>query len=445
MAETKRAKGQVLPVLLIVGLLGLGILIFALAGNDLRDRRLDNSPVGLSGLGLWLSAEGQDVRISHPRLSPAVESFGLRVMPLYDLDIYSDGNSEAFDRDERIRLESLRDIDSNNYFTKTSEIPSIVLLPKWTGAMMELGVAHEQSLIPVGKIEQLLPQLYLEQTQILRAGPVFVQEDARPYGDVTLFQAQLFQRGTWPEDCEETLALKAGALMLTCMFEGESLPVWFVSDPDLMNNHGLALGENAAVAAALTASMLPDNGPRSLYVDMSADLLESIDREDERQDYERGSSEFARFFTYPFTLFWASLVITLAVLFWRGARRFGPVIGRETGAIAIARERSKQVSLAAKARLLRLSGNDGRLVADFVRDQMQDLAVRFLGPGASLRDRARLIAGLARRDAALAAEFDTLSQRLMTEAPDMSPQDLARNLSHYQSLRQKVLETHGFT
>lgn len=445
MARAGSVKGQALPILLIAGLLGLGILIFVF--GNVSDRRLDNSPVGLGGLGPWLTAEGLDVRVSHPRLSPAVDSLGLRVMPLYDLDIhdYDLANVGAKTREERIALKTLRDIHADNYFTKISEIPSVVLLPKWTGAMMELGVAHEQSLIPAKDIQALLVQLQLERTEILRAGPVFLQESASRHGEVVLFQAQLFRRGTWPDACHETLSLTAGALMLNCMFEEADLPVWFVADPDLMNNHGLALGNNAGLAAGLVASLVPDDGPRTVYVDLSPDLLTSVDRQDERQDYQRGSTEFMRFFTYPFTLFWASLLITLAVLFWRGARRFGPVSGRETGPVAIARERSKQVSLAAKARLLRLSGHDGRLVADFVRDQMLDLIQRCLGPGASLRDTARLIAGLARRDAALSAEFDALAQRLMTDAPDMSPQDLARNLSHFQSLRQKVLETHGFT
>ncbi len=443
MARTKPATGQALPILLIAGLLGLGILIFVF--GNLTDRRLDSSTVGLGGLGPWLSAEGLDARVSHPRLSPAVDSLGLRVMPLYDLDLYEYGDADADSREDRIALKSLRDIDADSYFTKISEIPSVVLLPKWTGAMMELGVAHDQSLIPLNDLEPLLVQIQLQPVEILRAGPVFLREDASRVGQVTLFQAQLFRPGTWPEACQAELSVAAGALMLRCIFEDEPLPVWFVSDPDLLNNHGLALGDNADFATALIRSLQPTDAPRTVYVDMSPDLLTAVDREDERQDYQRGGSEFLRFFTYPFTLFWASMLITLAVLFWRGARRFGPVSGRETGAFAIARERSKQVSLAAKARLLRLSGHDGRLVADFVRDQMLDLIRRSLGPTAGPRDMARLIAGLARRDAGLAAEFDAVAQRLMTEAPDMSPQDLARALSHYQSLRQKVLETHGFT
>ena len=101
------------------------------------------------------------------------------------------------------------------------------------------------------------------------------------------------------------------ALVVSCPVAEFEHRVYIASDPDIMNNHGLALGDNASFATALLKAFSADDD-QPVYIDRSPDLLTSLDRDDERQDYERDMTEFKRFFEYPFTLFWAALLIILA-------------------------------------------------------------------------------------------------------------------------------------
>ncbi|MCP5995978.1 hypothetical protein NL385_27970, partial [Klebsiella pneumoniae] len=65
---------------------------------------------------------------------------------------------------------------------------------------------------------------------------------------IRIYQAQVFSRDQTPSNCEEMAGLQAGPLLLKCTFDFD---FYVLSDPDLLNNHGLALGENADFAISM--------------------------------------------------------------------------------------------------------------------------------------------------------------------------------------------------
>jgi hypothetical protein len=101
-------------------------------------------------------------------------------------------------------------------------------------------------------------------------------------------------------------------------------------------------------------------------------------------------------------------------------------------------EQSKTVSIDAKARLLRLSGNDGRMVAEFVRARLDALSEASLGTGGS---HDRLFTLLARRDAALASQFRNTCAQLMTHGTAMPKHELNQHLATFRDLLERL--THG--
>ncbi len=432
-----RDKESRATVIFVIGLLIAGVALLTLFGSGVADRALDRSPIGLRAIGPWLRQAELPARVSHPRLHPRVEDLGLRVLPLFDIDLgYEEGPPETLE--DRMNSTTLRDIDLDNFTTKITEIPTVVLLPKWRGAMVETGIAHDQSLIPLGDLYKLKNQIGLERAGLHRGGPEFAEVEVEPGQTIALFHAQTFVASILPDHCRSELAFAGGVLVMACDQDEVGFPVYFVADPDLMNNHGLGVADNAAFVPALL-DRLRGSGDLPVYIDNSPDLLTTIEREEERQDYSRGYEEFARFFDYPFTVFWAALLMVLAVLFWRGAVRFGPLDTGERFAV----ERSKRAAITAKARLLRLSGSDGRMVADFVRTQLNDLALRSFG-GQPMQDvERRFLTLIARRDPDLARDFGALADDLIQNAASMPEAQLHRNLAHYHSLLKRVVTIHG--
>lgn len=425
------------PMFIVGGLLVAGFLLLTLFAQGSNDRRLTSSPIGVKVLGPWLQQSDIQARSSHPRLHPSIEDLGLRVLPLYDLNM-QDSSPAPVTLEDRLNSGNQRDISLGIYLTKIREIRTIVLLPKWRGALTETGIAHEQAMIPLDDFDELLPQIGLSGVRLRRSGAEFIKTVQQDGSELALFHAQTFDPDTIPKTCSTQIDLGDGALVILCRHKKEDYSVYFVSDPDLMNNHGLAVADNAAFVATFLQHLLKED-KRAVYIDRSPDLLTTSDRDDERQDYDRGFAEFTRFFDYPFSMFWAILLITLAALYWRGAKRFGPLVIDNPHA----RKHSKRAAISVQARLLRLSGNDGRMVADFVRSKLQGLSHHSFGRDLGQDAEARFLALLGRRDPALAEAFSAVTKSLIHNGPDMPAHQLHVQLASFNALLQKVMEHHG--
>ncbi|QYX55717.1 hypothetical protein K1T73_11545 [Roseovarius sp. SCSIO 43702] len=429
--------GDKTPLIIVGALIVLGLAGLLLLGGGDGGRRIDRSLIGVHGLGIVARADGIETRQSHPRLSPHIRDLSIRVFALYDTDL-TRYESEPETRRDLLYQETQKSIALGDLQTKLAELPTILLLPKWTSGMFELELAHDILLIPDASMRRLLDQIGLPGLEVTRAGPNFdVLSDGR-HG-MALFHAQTFARASLPANCRAEVADGPRVLVAACDLGDSPYETWIVSDPDLMNNHGLANGDNRAAALALLRARL-DGDARPVYLDTSPDLLTAYEETDaERQDYERSPSDLGRFFAYPFNVLWAMLFIVLGVLYWRGARRFGPIAELADQG----REMSRTAAIAAKGRLLRLSGNDGQLVADFVRNQLQDLTQQTFGPDLGQAGQKRFFAHLARQDPVLARDFEDTAHGLITNAATLPRADLYRQLGHYKTLLEKVVTAHG--
>ncbi len=424
---------------LIVSVLGL----FWFASGDgaaARDRRLDASLIGTDGLQIWLTDQEIAVVHSNPRLAPRVQDMALQIIPLYDIDLFSNANPPKTPQEQMLQA-SQRDLEYWVLLEKLQALPSLVILPKWRSGFVSSAVAHDSTLIPRVGVAQLLRELGLPLSLITRMGPQMTQASValpgQPARELALFHAQLFARAHLPSGCAETLGIPAGALVIACTSDANVPAAQYLSDPDLLNNHGLGLAENAALAVDLIAAMRAD-ASKPVYLDTSAlHLLVTEDQADEARDYNRGWSELARFFDYPLSVLWAMAAGVLALTGWRGLLRFGPPRLPPDEA----QEQSKTVSIDAKARLLRLSGNDGRMVAEFVRARLDALAEASFGAGGFSTGTAghdRLFNLLARRDAALASQFRNTCAQLIARGPAMPQTELYQHLATFRDLLERL-------
>ena len=440
--------------LILVGLLvlaGLGGLLLLSSGA--QDRRLDASVIGLAALEPWLDRQGLAAEQANPRIRPDITQIGLRLLPLYDVNLIDEAPAPATPKDSfyasTLREQTLFDIQ-----TRLTEVPTLLIWPKWVAGTVVAEVAHDSALIPQPDLNRLSRQLGLGAMALDRAGARFLTADL-PQGKLTLFHAQLFNADDLPRFCTPELALPEGVLIARCQLPQKAHPTWILSDPDLLNNHGLTLGENARIVTGLLQGWVappaqsdknrPQNSPQSgpdtpapeearrIYIDTSGEnLVTWYDYADEAQAYERDSTDFARFFQPPLTGLWAMLLIVLGVALWRGLIRFGPARPDPDEAP----EQSKTAAIATNARLLRIAGHDGRMVADFVQAGLTDLAITTFGrsAGSGPAGLTRLYAHLGRRDAKSAQALQALATRLTDRTTPLPPAELRRSLDTYRRL-----------
>jgi hypothetical protein len=430
------AEGNRLPMILVGGLVLAGLAgLFLLSGG--QDRRLDGSVIGIDGLAPWLQTEGFAVERSNPRFRPALSSLSLRILPLYDVNLQREAEAAEAPR-EAFYATTLRDVDAWDLNSRLYELPGLVILPKWVAGTVASATAHESTLIPLREIERLPGQIGDWPLRLIRPEPGFLagMVDGQ---QVALFHGQVFDADRMPTNCSDLISLPQGVLIASCFVDGEnSYPVYLLSDPDLMNNHGLTLADNAQVASDLIRALAPqsvgnaENTP-AIYIDSAGEnLVEYYDYGEERQDYDRSTEDFARFFAPPLTGLWAVLSIVLGLALWRGARRFGPAQGDEEATP----ERSKLAAIATNARLLRIAGHDARMAADLVHANLSDLATTTFGRaiGAGPQGVARLMTHLSRRDPKAATELQAVVKRLSDPTQTLPQAELQRQLDAFRRL-----------
>jgi hypothetical protein len=430
-----RSAPLVLVAVLVIG----GFLALILLGSGARDRAIDASTIGIDALGPWLRQQDIAVQRSNPRLYPIAETIALRIIPLYDTDLNS-WAPEPATRVEAYFAPTIRDIDREDLAFRIAAMPTLIVMPKWVAGTVGSGIAHKSALVPAGDVDRLADQLVYPELALVRPARGFLTANV-PDGTLALFEAQVFRAGTLPRRCASLVAVPQGVLVVRCDGPAGRGSLYLLSDPDLLNNHGLVVADNAVIVAGLVRTILAQNRTENaadtqVYLDAAPeDQVEYYESAAERRDYSRGSAEFARLFEPPLAGLWAMLLIVLGVAFWRGSVRFGPVRRAASGP-----EQSKIVALATNARLLRLAGHDGRMVADFVQNGLTDLSRRTFGPvhGSGPAGRDRLFAHLARRDAKAAGALRGVADTVLQRAAQMSPADLRRHLDTYRSLLEKL-------
>ncbi|MBB4589606.1 hypothetical protein GGE50_005528 [Rhizobium leguminosarum] len=394
------------------------LAVFALSrGSD-----FDRSALGNKGLESWLQAKGIPVVRSDPHVARARSEISLRIIPLsirQGETVAPQVNEEADDAGPESPIR-----ESNRY-----ALPTLIILPKWQGSVSTDGIASKSRLVDLADIGSELDKIGYSDFGFARSSTDFEEAQPQLYPgqpiSIALYQAQTFERSSLPGGWEELAGTPSGALLL----RGEDDPnIYLLSDPDLLNNHGLALADNASFAVSLVTLLRGAGQKRPAYLDTSGLPLDSKKPADEGRTYERSASDFKRFFAYPLSVIWGVLLVVAAICFWRGAYRFGPALNETSGNI----ELSKSAVIDATARLLRLSGNDGRMTGQFVLHLLADKAQLVFGPGAGNEAGIeRLFQRLARRDQAAAKALHSSAQALIDRGHLMTRANLHRNLETF--------------
>lgn len=442
--------------LILVGLLMLaGLAGLFLLSDSGRDRRLDASVIGVDALQPWLVSQGLPTERSNPRIRPDIAALSLRILPLYDTDLDSQ-TADPKDSRAAYYATSLRDIYRADLQNRANGLPMMVAMPKWVAGTVVSSVAHDSALIPLAELDRLTGQMGLGRMRMIRPQPGLMTARVEG-GEIALFQPQLIATESLPDICKPTLELPKGTLLADCYWPGSASRMHVLADPDLLNNHGLTLGDNAVILAQLvkTIAAAPVGGPdkntqgntapvlpeRRVYIDTSdRDLVSYYDYAEERHEYDRSGNDLARFFAPPLAGLWAMLLIVLAVALWRGSVRFGPARPEAFGTP----EQSKTTAIETNARLLRIAGHDSRLVADHVQATLADLARDTFGrgPGSGAQGIERLFGHLERRDPANARALRLVAAKLADPAETARPQDLRRHFETFRHLLENLTHVH---
>lgn len=368
--------------------------------------RLDRSPAGFEGLALWLESQDVEARMFRGGDSLTEERVGLRVLGLHDADLEV-AAPRAETKRERLRADTQREIFGRIVVRKAESLPSLVILPKWRAGVGPLGVAHPELLIDAESVARVFNQIVPREPG---SAPTLIRSDGwvdRGWRAPQLLSGNRLLALYHPQmirgaACETLIGRDDAMLLGRCALRDRTVLV--LTDPDLMNNHGLAQADNDDIALSIIKRFADD---KPVLVDVTTQLWTSFGggRAPERQ---REWSELWRFFEPPFTALWLALGLMTALAFWRSWVRDRAPIPPEADGV----EASRQAAIDAKARLLRLSGHDAELTRAHIADRIQALAAEVLGPhrAAGAAGVAQLRRAVARRAAPLALQLDEFSR-----------------------------------
>lgn len=385
--------------LIAVGVIVVLIVVVFLANRS--EPPLERTATGTQGLVSWLKANDIDARLFHGDRPLIRDATSLRILPLYDTDMLASRTVPAT-REEVIAQTSENDMPAVDFRAKLEGLPTLVVLPKWRSGMRALGMAHQDLLIPELEINRLLTQMGLDDARV-RTDPQGFRHQSMRFRDaeydVALMHPQTIVAGA---RCTPIIGTARNMLLGNCRGRGK-VTFRLLTDPDLLNNHGLAHGQNGQMALAIVRD---HDLSATTVVDLSLrDML--LDRDPFTAHYERRWEDLARMFSWPFTMIWISFFALGALVLWRAIVRYGAtrrVYEDEPQA-------ARTVSIAAKARLLRLANHDEALLKSHIRARLQTLAADLLGPHrrGTADPLAALLPMIRRADAQLAKEFAAAS------------------------------------
>ena len=218
--------------------------------------------------------------------------------------------------------------------------------------------------------------------------------------------------------------------MLRCSRGPGRPPVFLLSDPDLMNTHGLARGENLALAQALIERIAADGPVRIDTTDFIFSYLSQAPLP------AREWTDLLRFFSYPYGIAWIGLGALTVLLLWRAGVRFGParrIFDDRLGA-------ARRTSIAAKAQILRMAGNDRRLFSTHIANRLRRIERALFGGNAPGDPVPRIVTLLERSDPDLASGFAQAAGAATTPGPELSPAQLTALLEKFERQADRLFD-----
>ncbi len=355
----------------------LGFLAFLTLGaffylQSQRQQALRNSPMGLDGLQIWLSRSGQQSQNFSGGWLLDAKDIGLLIIPLYDANLL-ERRRPPRTQEELLMQQDEFDLDSVKTRRKADRVPTLIVLPKWRSGMRLTGLAHPFLVGDRNRIRRTARDLVDDANLgIDRAAQPFstfrfdtvdgVSHEPLVYAAQTLSSSK----------CTPIIGTQAAMLLAECPLikNTGTAKVYVLSDPDLINNHGLRLGENAYAIRDWIAAIA---GERRVVIDYSRDFWLAEDAV--RAQRDRTWEDLMRFFSPPFAFMWAGLVLAMALTLWRAAVRSGPLLASPDGLGA-----AKMSAIAARAKLMRLTNLDGALAREYCKARIAVTATECVGP-----------------------------------------------------------------
>jgi hypothetical protein len=371
-AGTPKAPRLETVIIALVGVIVLGAIWYVMTQQQQSLRR---SPSGLDGLQVWLAANDVSAQNFTGGWLIDETTVGLLVLPIYDTGLDQE-RARPTSPEELIFQQDEYDLASSVILQKASRVPALIVLPKWRSGMRLTGLAHPVLGVRPERISATLRKL----TGDSSASPVRARVPFTDFnydaanGDrltARIYAAQMFRSEACTPIIERDNAMLLGECRLAGTGEDDpNSRALVLSDPDLLDNHGLRLGDNAAIALDFLRSRA---GEANIVIDYSRDVWLRDPYVEPRR--ERTWDDLARFFGPPFLALWAGGGLLLALFLWRSALRYGPVRPELNTPGA-----GKDIAVQARARLLRLSGQDGPLVREYAAARLAATASALFGP-----------------------------------------------------------------
>lgn len=398
----------------LLAIMALGVVWYLLAEGEQELRR---SPVGMDGLRIWLNQEGVSAQSFTGGWVLDPQNIGLLIVPLYDT-LPGSPRVRPTTKEELLLQQDEFDQPYGPIEEKIRGAYTIVVLPKWRSGMRLTGLAHPVLLDQTARIEAILRHLTGDDAARLSRSPQPFSDFSYEGSTARLYVAQTFSS----PGCKPVVGDEDHILIGECMLGGDDDEYFAViADPDLLNNHGLRLGQNAVLVRdfldewAEGSTVVIDYSAQSWLTDPAATKVPA-----------RTWADLARYFGPPFTVPWLGALALLALAVWRGAIRYGPALTSAPGLGA-----SSIAAIGARARLMRRTGRDGEMLGDYAAARVASLAARLLGPGRA-RDESALLRALARQNPAAAEELTDQLARLRRLPARVKPAEAIRHLDAFE-------------
>lgn len=427
------------------------------------------SAIGFAGLQAWLEQSGIAARIVSRRETVDETQVGLRVLPLFDGNL-AEARVPPKTESEALAEQDQIDVDAQIVLRKIYRLNTLIVLPKWRSGLAILGRAGPEMLRDWSEEGEAFFSL------ITGGGRVDLGDrDARGFAEIpidtglvpgadralsaALYLPQVVVGGT----CEPLIGDRTGMILGLCSIgvaddveipdvtPGESRAFILLSDPDLLNNHGLNMGANAEIAAHLLpylATLQASSNGSEIVIDMAGDGVVPLLREVEQFEAEPEAElerNWSELFAYPLSTIWATLGVLAVLAAWRGAVRGQPI--RTDDQITAGVGAGIGAAIMAHARLLRLSGRDRELLQVHVQARLQGVASEILGPRRHRRSDAleELRGVVTRRDAALGGELVAASGAARALPSGTSHHHVVQALDRFETIIERVLLEFGRT
>ncbi len=426
----------------------------------MRPAQLDRSILGLKGFANIAKKQNQlDIRFfsGQGKLNP--KEIGLRILPLYDPNIYQFNRTKS-DADLN-KVEMLRQMSSYVFFNKIKSIKTLVVLPKWRDGARRLEKLHPELLIGIQSMR-------LPHNSKSKIGGLEIRRGESKFGaliltknaaeklpklagtsTVALYAAQTISTNSFGiSNCTPVLLTELNEMLLArCSYTLKKAFVeyWLLSDPDLINNHGVGNGNNYQFALDLVKALAKG---KPIIVDGTTRVFSTSRKTSRERD--RSFTDLARFFTFPFAYFWAALVGLIVFTLWHAWRRRGPIIDRQEQEAMVA---SKASVIEANVAIIRSPGirspgksgaKDIPLALAYIAQRLQFLGREVFGSSrkSGIDGELQLFTALERRNSSLSKQLKKARETL---TPDCPSKTLFTTLNEFENLMEEARHEFGRT